>query len=267
MIVLTAAAATAAAITAATSASVPRVGGTCARTVVDGRVDALLCRPPSGRASVGAVVLHGCSGFGSIDTRVAKGLPRAGIATLYVDYFALTPQQRPREFCNSSEAVTRALPTWQNIVLAAALKLRRAASVRARRVAVVGYSLGASLALLAAEYGARPLTGPPVARSPFDAAVAFSAGAFEAVVSHAASLPPTLVLSGGDRDIVPVASSTQLYRSIKAAGVPAELYVYPHGDHLWLGRQGAAGFRRARAFLRRYLVRVRSGADGRRAVA
>lgn len=122
------------------------------------------------------------------------------------------------------------------------------------RVGVVGYSLGSSLALIAAEFGTRPLSGPPAAKSPFDAAVGFSAGAFEPVVSHAAALPPTLVLSGGSRDIVPIASSRKLYAAITAAHRIAELYVYPRGDHRWLGKQGAEGLRRTRSFLQHYLV-------------
>ena len=74
----------------------------------------------------------------------------------------------------------------------------------------------------------------------------FSTGSFGAE-SIASALPPTLLLSGGDTDAIP------LYRALRAAHVPAELYVYPHGSHNWPGKQGRTGIARAARFLKRYL--------------
>ena len=61
-------------------------------------VRAQFCRAsPSTGAAV--VVLHGCGGFSTFDGRLATTLPQYGIATLDVDYFALTPTSGRRGFC------------------------------------------------------------------------------------------------------------------------------------------------------------------------
>jgi len=42
-------------------------------------------------------------------------------------------------------------------------------------------------------------------------------------------------------------------RALRAAKVPSQLYVFPHGSHNWPGRQGTLGIEHAAAFLLRYL--------------
>src|SRR5438128_1474751 len=81
---------------------------------------------------------------------------------------------------------------------------------------------------------------------------AFSTGTFGAA-AVAPQLPPTILLSAGSTDAIPLAETLPLYNALKAAHVPAELYVYPHGSHGWPGRQGALGIARAATFLKRYL--------------
>jgi fermentation-respiration switch protein FrsA (DUF1100 family) len=66
-------------------------------------------------------------------------------------------------------------------------------------------------------------------------------------------MPPTILLSGGAGDAVPLSWTLPLYRALRAARIPTALYVYPHGTHEWPGRQGTVGIERAVAFLRRYL--------------
>jgi dipeptidyl aminopeptidase/acylaminoacyl peptidase len=69
-----------------------------------------------------------------------------------------------------------------------------------------------------------------------------------------AALPPTLLLSGGSGDVVPVFHARDLYRRLVRAHVPAELRIYPHGTHQWKGAQKVAAERWIDAFLQRYLV-------------
>ena len=61
-----------------------------------------------------------------------------------------------------------------------------------------------------------------------------------------------MLLSGGDTDAIPL-QTLPLYRALRGAHVPAELYVYPHGSHNWPGKQGRAGIARAARFLEHYL--------------
>ena len=209
-------------------------------------VRAELCRAtrdrPAGRS---VVVLHGCGGFSTFDHRLAVTLPVYGISTLYVDYFAATPPRGTRGFCPSatrdlSPARRAALFTrWVALVDDAAAALARTPNVVSEHVGVVGWSLGGGLAVEAAESSRR-----------FHAVAAFSTGLFGPPPPGLSALPPTLLLSGGTTDAVPLSSTLALYRAAGKAGAKVSLFVYPHGSHQWPRAQGAAGIARAARFLR-----------------
>ena len=212
-------------------------------------VRAALCRE-AGTANLPAVVvLHGCGGFGGIDQILARDVPAHGVATYYVDYFGLTPQPSTRGFCGAHHGVERSFRIWQRLVVDATSALARMPGIDGKRVGAVGWSLGGGLALATGEYGAG---ATPLRHSPFKALVVLSA--FDAK-RQVAALPPTLVLSGGSGDAVPVSDARALYQALIHAHVPAELRVYPHGTHNWKGAQRIAGERWLYAFLQRYLVR------------
>jgi carboxymethylenebutenolidase len=206
-------------------------------------VRAELCRSATddGRA---AVVLHGCGGFSTFDHRLAAELPALGVATLDVDYFGPTPPPGRKGWCDARGSAGNPFPVWVAVTDAAAAKLRATAGIVARRIGVVGWSLGGAVALAAAYDFGRA--------GPFHAVAGFSTGSFEGA-ALAAGLPPTILLSGGSTDAIPLAETLPLYRALRAADVPAALYVYPHGSHSWPGRQGTLGIAHAAAFLRRYL--------------
>lgn len=212
----------------------PRVAG-CTRADFAG-VRAARCGPARGARAV--VVLHGCGGFSTFDHRLAEELPRYGIATLYVDYFEPTPPPGNRGFCAAFPRGTGLFATWERVSVEAAHTLRRSFA----HVGAVGWSLGAGVALATAEDD-----------HVFDAVAAFSAIAHPATLDRAASLPPSIFLDGGPRDIVPPANARALYAAARRAHVPAALFVYPNGTHEWAGRQGVAGRARAAAFLRAHL--------------
>jgi dienelactone hydrolase len=195
------------------------------------------------------VVLHGCGGFGGIDQILARDLPLHGVATYYVDYFGLTPPPSARGFCGARVNFEQTFRIWQRVVVDATTALERMPGIDGARVGAVGWSLGGGLALVTGEYGAGTT---PRRHSPFKALVVLSA--FD-VGRRVAALPPTLLLSGGSGDAVPVFDARRLYRSLVRAHVPAELRVYPHGTHQWKGAQRVAAERWIDAFLGRYLVR------------
>ena len=216
----------------------PRFGGGCVRA--DFRsggqtIRAERCGPPSGRA---VVVLHGCGGFGTFDHRLAVDLPGFGIATLYVDYFAPTPPPGARGFCSVWTQPRRLFAAWDRVARDAAASLRSHYSA----VGAVGWSLGAGVAIAAAE-----------SSHAFQAVAAFSALASPQSLAGARTLPPSIFLDGGPRDIVKPANALALYSAARHAGVPAALYVYGNGTHEWAGRQGELGRARAAAFLLRHL--------------
>jgi carboxymethylenebutenolidase len=221
----------------------PHFGAGCSRDnlSVSGRtVRAELCRasPSSARA---VVVLHGCGGFSTFDHRIVTSLPKDGISTLDVDYFGLTPPPGTKGFCDARGTIGGVFPLWIETVAAAAAKLRATPGISRRGVGIVGWSLGGGVAVAAAEQ-----------LHAFDALAGFSTGAFGAE-NGAADLPPTILLSGGRRDAIPLAETLPLYHALRRAHVPTSIYVYPHGSHNWPGAQGTAGIAHAAAFLKRYL--------------
>ena len=222
----------------------PRFGAGCARAdFLSGSivVRAEFCRA-RGRLGAAVVVLHGCGGFSTFDHRLVTSLPGFGISTLDVDYFGPTPPLGTKGFCNGAGAFDSAFPIWIRVAGDAAKKLRSLPGVH--HVGVVGWSLGGGVAVAAA-------SGPASSR-PFQALAGFSTGSFGAA-STASLLPPTILLSAGRTDAIPLAETLPLYQALRAAKVPSELYVYPRGLHNWPGRQGALGIAHAAAFLQRYL--------------
>jgi dienelactone hydrolase len=216
----------------------------CSAVTVAG-VPAEVCSSSAARASGDAVVvLHGCGGFGALDYQLASELPAAGIATIYPAFFVAsgTPPGG-KGFCDarSRGGFENAFAAWRRVVLGAAARLEHTPGVR--RVGVVGWSLGGGLALAVAEDPSHP----------FRALACFSCGAFGPLLQDVNGLPPLLVLSGGTTDAVPLSRAQELVDAARAAGVRAELFVWPHGTHQWYGAQGKAGKRRAIAFLRETL--------------
>jgi dienelactone hydrolase len=241
-IVVSAAAAVALALSPTAAAErLPHFGPGCSRIAVDS-TDAQLCTSAAARASGRAVVvLHGCGGFGSLDYRLATELPRAGIATLYPAYFGPTVPTGDKGACGGRHR--SAFATWERNVLATLARLRATPGVRF--VGLVGWSLGGGLAT---EVATRHPAG-------LRALVCFSCGLYRPVAGGIDRLPPTLVLSGGTTDAVPLALAEQLVAEIRRSGGRAQLFVYPHGTHQWYGRQGAVGIAHATAFLTRHLSR------------
>jgi dienelactone hydrolase len=236
----------AAVVPAASAGGFPQFGAGCRRadfTSAGTSVPAELCGAvrPAGRA---VVVLHGCGGFSTFDHRLVTALPGYGISTLDVDYFAPTPPPGTKGYCDARGGVRDAFEAWVRVARDAAEELRAAPGVAPGGVGVVGWSLGGAVALEAA-------AGPARTR-PFAAVAGFSTGAFGAA-ALASELPPTMLLSGGSTDAIPLSETLPLYDALRAAHVATRLQVYPHGSHDWPGRQGTLGIRNAAAFLNRYL--------------
>jgi dienelactone hydrolase len=206
-------------------------------------VPAELCRRNGERAVV--LVLHGCGGFGTLDHKLAAQLPDHGYATLYVDFYAQTPSPTKSGFCGGAgdRGGPDPFPVWVREVRDAAASLRRTPWVDPRRVGVVAWSLGGGVAL-----------GATVSRGrPFDATVLFSSFSHGLAAATARGFPPTLVLSGGSHDAVPVSEAVALHDALVAAHVPTQLHVYPNGTHQWPNAQFRTGLAWTVAFLKKHL--------------
>jgi dienelactone hydrolase len=223
----------------------PRYGAGCSRADFSSSgttVRAELCRA-QGAGGRAVVVLHGCGGFSTFDHRLVSDLPRFGISTLAVDFFGPTPPPGNKGFCGGGGGGGDPFPVWVKVAKDAAAALRATPGIDRAGVGVVGWSLGGAVAVQAAQ-GTK-------AQRPFDAVAGFSTGGDRS--SGTVQLPPTILLSGGATDAIPLAETTPLYRALQAAHIPSELYVYPHGSHGWPSTQGTLGIQHAAAFLHRFL--------------
>jgi acetyl esterase/lipase len=61
--------------------------------------------------------------------------------------------------------------------------------------------------------------------------------------------PPTLLLHGGEDNLVPVEQSRLLNNRLKKAGVKHDLVIYPDAGHGWRGRNLEDSFNKIKAFL------------------
>ena len=204
-------------------------------------VPAELCR--GGRTATRlAVVLPGCGGTsGGFDHRLATELPRLGIDTLEVDYFARTPPPTRHGFCGVRRAFDKAFPAWLGTVADAVAHLRAAPAGTHLHIELVGWSLGGGVAVASA-----------LGSVHVSALAGFSTGSFGTTTADARKLPPTILLSGGSTDAIPLSETLPLYHALRAAHRPTALYIFPHGSHQWPGRQGMLGIDHAATFLRRY---------------
>jgi acetyl esterase/lipase len=245
----------------------------------------LLCdiyRPPKGAPETGAavVLVHGGSWRGGDRTQLRRygwRLGRAGYLCVAISY-RLIPETWFPGFLHDVKAAIR----WTR---ANAADL----GVEPGRIGIHGNSAGGHLALLAAGTGDvtelegsggnagvssgvsacvsvygpslfhldEPLRGSRPAGRVIEEPTPESAKAASPISWVSPSFPPTCLLHGVADALVPVAASELMYEALGAAGVPAELHLYPDQPH---GFDAAAGFARQNAaivsfFLDRYLAR------------
>jgi dienelactone hydrolase len=161
------------------------------------------------------VVLHGCGGISSHSIGIADELSRWGYVALAVD--SLGPREM-RDACGqffigqSSDAV------------AAAGYLARQPVVDAKRIAILGQSMGGSSVLTLLERSS--LEGRLPER--FAAAIVY----YPACRGHSPSLiAPTLILIGADDDLNRADACQEMVNLPHAGGAGIELVVYPRAHH------------------------------------
>lgn len=235
-------------------------------TIIDGeRIEGYLARPDGAGPFPAVVGLHGCAGMHDMTRqRLADGLVGRGYVVLLVDSYAT---RRIVDACTST-AFAIFLKRRPD-AYGALLFLASQAFVDPQRVAVVGFSAGARVALSVAEPRSFELFLPP-SKLRFRAAAAFYPPCKDPWTAARPGIP-TLIFIGALDDWTPAADCSDKVASWGNDGPPIELIVYPgayHGfyyphlqpgrtmfDH-WLEYNGEAAddaTRRLHQFLDRHL--------------
>ncbi|MGO4670730.1 dienelactone hydrolase family protein [Bosea sp. 2RAB26] len=185
------------------------------------------------------VLLHGSDGLtnGGRYEFAAQAIAAAGYAVFLPRYFEATGDRRARY-----GEIQAKFPVWrQAIASALGGEIERAIGVAPGRIGVVGFSLGAALALALA------------AKTPRINAVVDFFGFAPPGLEGARRLPPTLILHGDADRVVPVSNAVSIERTLKSRGGVVESHIYPGEGHglSFAALPDAVG--RTLEFLRRYL--------------
>jgi dienelactone hydrolase len=209
-------------------------------------------RQPNGAGPSPAVVLlHGCSGgWGRLDQRWGKRVASWGYVTLTVDSFG---PRGIKNTCGSGAPVELAFDAYRALSF-----LVRQPFVDPDRVAVLGFSQGAWLALASVEHGAIEKTS----QNKFRAAVAFYP---KCLGSKGNMTVPTLILIGERDNWAPAQECRNMVEGrddwgisrTRGQGVPVRLIVYPGAYHAF----DAPGLERPIEFLGHRLEYDKSAAD------
>jgi dienelactone hydrolase len=191
-----------------------------------------------GTASPAVLLLHGADGMTRAETYRfgARALAAAGFHVVLVRYFERTGDTRANWSTLRQDAAL-----WLETIRDAVTYVAGQPAVDRDRIAVVGFSLGASLALAAAGEDARIK------------AVVDVFGPMPAGAERSPRTPPVLILHGGRDRVVPVENAHRIEALLKARGVPHEVKIYPDQGHGFHGPAQIDAAGRILAFLQRHL--------------
>lgn len=200
---------------------------------------------PAGNGKHPAILLlPGANGTGPGDgpghyAPLADALRRRGFTVGVCHYF-----DRTGIVSADATSQVRDLPAWYECVAAALGVLEKHPRVQSGRVAVLGVSLGGTLAITLAAF--EPRVG---------ALVDWFGGFQPATEAQVRRLPPTLILHGERDRVVPVGQARRLAATAARLGLRHELKIYPDSGHGFSQADQADALERAAAFLRAALTR------------
>lgn len=187
----------------------------------------------AGESKPVVILLHGASGPAlHLYQDQARAFSDKGYATIVLHYFDAT---------RSSEATTENYRTWARLVEAMVTRIAQASAPKPRPVFLVGYSLGASVALAAGSQGVAVT------------AIAEWYGSLPDDFFYTMKgMPPLLVLHGERDTNIPIANAQQLLRLCGMKHLICESHIYPDQGHGFGGRSLDDADRRTVEFLAKY---------------
>jgi dienelactone hydrolase len=189
----------------------------------------------------GILVLHGSGGAGSYwMDRFAPALTRFGVAAYAPHYLQRTGSQRatPEMILDGKH-----FPQWLGAVRDAVSYVAERPGIDARRIGVLGVSLGGYLAMAAGVEDRR-------VRAVIEVSGGLPPGWGDRV---AKGMAPVLVVHGAEDAVVPVSEAYKVERVLKERGVVCEVEVFPREGHWFSAAAQAKLLMRCAGFLGRYL--------------
>jgi carboxymethylenebutenolidase len=183
------------------------------------------------------LALHGSGGiregWSDQPSRLMAG---QGYSVFLVHYF-----ERTGTTWADRETTHRHFPDWMRAIGDAITFAMQHESVEPNRVALLGFSLGAYLALAVASVDPR-----------VKVVVDFFGGLPEELHGFT-RMPPVLILHGEEDRVVPVSEATRLQQLLERAGTPYEIKLYPGAGHIFNGMQFLDAGQRTVQFLKKHL--------------
>jgi dienelactone hydrolase len=216
-------------------------------------VETFYCVPPApGAAHPAVILLHGAvpRGYGvPVFADLCRGLAANGYYAMYLEYYSQAGPARPGDPSPTGKDfapwVNENFPVWMREITDGIDALGKNPAVARDRIALLGHSLGAFLALaVGASEGGRVA-----------AVIDYYGGMNRSYVAMAANMPPTLILHGSADATVPVRYAYELDALLTRYNRPHEMKIYPGVGHGLDPASSADAWRTTLDFLRRYLGR------------
>lgn len=183
--------------------------------------------------------LHGSAGGYATMSDPAAMLAARGFAVYVLHYFDRTGTTGVAD----KQTAIRHFPVWGKTLWDAISHVARQPQVDEERIGLLGFSLGAYLALSVASVDTR-----------VKAVVDFFGGFPKEMKLFMRRLCPTLILHGDADPTVPVEEAHHLQQMLEKRDIPHEVQIYPGVGHSFQGEIWDDARRRTLAFLQKYLT-------------
>lgn len=195
----------------------------------------------NGRRFPAVIGLHGSGGGHATMAEPARMLAGQGFAVYVPHYFDRTGTTGVAD----KATAVRHFPAWGKTLWDAITHVERQEKVDGGRIGLLGFSLGAYLAMSVA------VVDPRVR-----AVVEFFGGLPKEMKLFMRRLCPVLILHGEEDRTVPVEEAHHLREILEKKNVPYEMQIYPGVGHGFSGETWVDARRRALGFLQKYVANV-----------
>jgi carboxymethylenebutenolidase len=207
------------------------------------RLDAYLPETLDGAPVPAIIALHGAGGGVSGMERYASALAAQGFAVYLLHYFDRTGTESSVEPTIDKATIVRNFPLWMKTLWDAASFVESQPQVDGKRIALLGFSLGAYLSLANSAIDHR-----------IKAVVEFFGGMPREMNLFIRRLCPVLILHGDADLMVPVAEAYHLQKLLEKKKIPYEIKIYPGAGHGFDDETWRDAGPRSLRFLQKYLA-------------